>query len=72
MLGGIANIISCSLQNLEEKVLAKNEKMCYTYDELNRVTKRTVKNLDNVVLSEEIFTHDAAGNVTDAPDSCFQ
>ena len=61
-----------NLSNIvEEKVLAKNEKMCYTYDELNRVIKRTVKNLNNEILSEETFTHDAAGNVTDAPDSCF-
>ena len=46
--------------------------MCYTYDSLNRVTKRTTKNLSNVVLSEEVYTYDAAGNVTDAPNSCFQ
>ena len=46
--------------------------MCYTYDNLNRVTKRTIKNLSNVVLSEESFTYDAAGNITDAPESCFQ
>ena len=39
--------------------------MCYTYDNLNRVTKRTVKNFSNVVLSEESFTYDAAGNITD-------
>ena len=46
--------------------------MCYTYDSLNRVTKRTIKTLSNVVLSEESFTYDAAGNITDAPESCFQ
>lgn len=46
--------------------------MCYTYDSLNRVTKRTIKNLSNVVLSEESFTYDAASNITDAPDSCFE
>ena len=45
--------------------------MCYTYDILSRVTKRTVKNLSNTVLSEEAFSYDAAGNITDAPDSCF-
>ena len=45
--------------------------MCYTYDSLSRVTKRTVKNLSNTVLSEEAFSYDAAGNITDAPDSCF-
>ena len=56
---------------IEEKGLANSTKMCYTYDSLNRVTKRTIKTLSNVVLSEETFTYDAAGNVTDAPDSCF-
>ena len=46
--------------------------MCYTYDSLSRVTSRTVKKLsDNSVISTETFSHDAAGNVTDAPDSCF-
>ena len=55
---------------IEEKVLAKSKIMCYTYDNLSRVIKRTVKNLCNVVLSEETFTYDAAGNITDAPDSC--
>ena len=52
-------------------VLANSTKMCYTYDNLNRVTKRTVKNLNDVVLSEESFSYDAAGNITDAPDACF-
>ena len=56
---------------IEEKVLANSTKMCYTYDSLSRVTKRTVKNLSNTVLSEEAFSYDAAGNITDAPDSCF-
>ena len=46
--------------------------MCYTYDNLSRVTKRTVKNLNGNVLSEESFCYDAASNITDAPDSCFQ
>ena len=46
--------------------------MCYTYDDLNRVTNRTIKNMSNVVLSEETFTYDAAGNVTSAPDSSFR
>ena len=46
--------------------------MCYTYDSLSRVTKRTVKNLNGNVLSEESFCYDAASNITDAPDSCFQ
>ena len=58
---------------VEEKHLAENTKLCYTYDNLSRVTKRTVKCLgSNTVLSEENFTYDAAGNITDAPDSCFQ
>ena len=53
--------------------IANSTKMCYTYDNLNRVTARTVKNLsDNAVISTESFTYDAAGNITDAPDSCFQ
>jgi len=56
---------------VEEKHLADNTKMCYTYDNLSRVTKRTVYNANNVVLSEENFTYDAAGNITDAPNSCF-
>ena len=57
---------------VEEKHLDNNTKMCYTYDSLNRVTVRTVKKLsDNSVVSTETFSYDAAGNVTDAPDSCF-
>ncbi len=56
---------------VEEKHLDKNWKLCYTYDSLNRVIKRTVKNLSNAVLSEETYSYDAAGNMTDAPDSCF-
>ena len=27
--------------------------------------------MSNVVLSEETYSYDAAGNVTDAPNSCF-
>ena len=38
---------------------------------MNRVTKRTVKNLSNVVLSEESFGYDAAGNITSAPTGSF-
>ena len=58
---------------VEEKHLADNTKMCYTYDSLSRVTARTIKKLsDNAVISTETFTYDAAGNITDAPDSCFQ
>ena len=58
---------------IEEKVLANSTKMCYTYDSLSRVTARIVKKLsDNSVVSTETFNYDAAGNVTSAPDSCFQ
>ena len=47
--------------------------MCYTYDSLNRVTTRTIKNIcDNSVVSTETFSYDAAGNITDAPDSCLE
>ena len=47
--------------------------MCYTYDSLNRVTKRQVISLScNCLLSEENYTYDAAGNITDAPNSCFE
>ena len=47
--------------------------MCYTYDNLSRVTARTIKKLsDNSVVSTETFNYDAAGNVTSAPDSSFQ
>ena len=39
--------------------------MCYTYDNLNRVTGRTIRKLsDHSVISTETFTYDAAGNVT--------
>ena len=47
--------------------------MCYTYDNLSRVTERVVKNSgDNSVISTEQFSYDAAGNVTaDSSDSEF-
>ena len=45
--------------------------MCYTYDSLNRVTARTIKTLSDEVISSESYTYDAAGNIIDAPDSCF-
>ena len=49
----------------EETHLDKNEKMCYTYDELNRVTVRTIKNATtDETVSTETFTYDAAGNIT--------
>ena len=47
--------------------------MCYTYDSLNRVTTMTIRKVsDNSLISTETFNYDAAGNITDAPDSCFQ
>ena len=47
--------------------------MCYTYDNLSRVTARTVKKLsDGSVVSTEAFNYDAAGNITSAPISSFQ
>ena len=49
---------------VEEKVLATSTKMCYTYDSLNRVTKRTVKNMNTeAVISEGTNSYDAAGNI---------
>lgn len=56
---------------IEEKHLADNTKICYTYDNLSRVTNRTIKNECDCVISSENFTYDAAGNITDAPSSCF-
>ena len=47
-----------------EKVLAKNQKMCYTYDEQSRVVKRTVISLSGTTETEEAFSYDGAGNVT--------
>ena len=47
--------------------------MCYTYDSVGKVLSRTVKNLlDDTVISTETFTYDSAGNITDAPDLCFE
>ena len=36
------------------------------------MTKRTKKSLSNIVLGEESYSYDAAGNITDAPESCFE
>ena len=36
--------------------------MCYTYDRLSRVLMRTVKDLNNIVLSTESYSYDAVGN----------
>ena len=39
--------------------------MCYAYDNLSRVTARTVKKFsDCTVISVETFSYDAAGNIT--------
>ena len=46
--------------------------MCYNYDSLSRVISRTVKNPDDdSVIFTETFSYDAAGNVTNAPNSYF-
>ena len=37
--------------------LANSEKLCYDWDKQSRVTKRTVKNLSYVVLSEEDYAY---------------
>ena len=45
--------------------------MCYTYDGLDRVTKRTEKDLNGAVLSEETFSYDKASNLTNANGTAF-
>ena len=57
---------------VEEKHLANSTKICYTYDNLSRVTNRTVKNACDEIVTSENYTYDAAGNITDAPNDCFQ
>ena len=52
-------------------MLAENTKICYTYDSLSRVTNRTIRNECDCVISSENYSYDAAGNITDAPNSCF-
>ena len=49
-------------------ILANSTKLCYTYDELSRVTSRTEKTLGGKVLHTERFTYDLAGNVTAETD----
>ena len=48
--------------------------MCYTYDNLSRVTATTIKNLsDDTVISTETFAYDAAGNITGgSADTAFE
>jgi hypothetical protein len=55
---------------VEEKALANATKMCYTYDELSRVTSCTAMSLCGEVLHTECFTYDAASNVTDCVTDC--
>ena len=58
---------------VEEKVFADSIKKCYTYDSVGRVIETVVKNIsDDSAIEKETFAYDAAGNITDAPDSCFQ
>ena len=58
---------------VEEKVFADSIKKCYTYDSVGRVIETVVKNIsDDSAIEKEMFNYDAAGNITDAPDSCFQ
>ena len=58
---------------VEEKVFADSIKKCYTYDSVGRVIETVVKNIsDDSAIEKETFNYDAAGNITDAPDSCFQ
>ena len=55
------------------KVLSNSTKLCYTYDNLNRVTQKTVKKLsDGSVVSAEAFSYDAAGNITNLRDDYFE
>ena len=46
--------------------------MWYTYDELDRVTNRTIKDTSDVVLSSEDYSYDAAGNIIGAPDVNYE
>ena len=47
-------------------------KLCYTYDELDRVTKRTELSIcDNTVISEQSFSYDAQSNITTADGQSF-
>lgn len=49
-----------------EKDLAKNVKLCYTYDELSRVTRKVTQSLITCETSEEIYNYDASGNISNA------
>ena len=52
-------------------LLANSTIMCYTYDELSRVTRRVIKSECGETISNESYSYDAAGNITDAPNNCF-
>ena len=53
--------------------LAENTKICYTYDSLNRVIKRQTISLGcDCVVSEENYTYDGSGNITNAPNDSFE
>ena len=56
---------------IEEKVLANSTKICYTYDDLGRVTKRVIYDSDGAIKCTETFSHDSAGNVTKATNDNF-
>lgn len=56
----------------EEIHVAENIKICYAYDNLSRVTARTIINLADNSQEQESYNYDAAGNITDATGSCFQ
>lgn len=58
---------------VEEKTLANNTRLCYTYDNLSRVIEKTVKNNDGLVISTETFDYGAAGNIIgDASETIFE
>ena len=48
---------------LEEIHVEKGIKMCYTYDNLSRVTARTIMNLTDNSQTQETYIYDAAGNI---------
>ena len=58
---------------VEEKILANNTRLCYTYDNLSRVIEKIVKNNDGSVISTETFDYDAAGNIIgDTSETIFE
>lgn len=58
---------------VEEKILANNTRLCYTYDNLSRVIEKTVKNNDGLVISTETFDYGAAGNIIgDTSETIFE